>query len=72
MRSDFLTTAAAAEKVGVAAVTIWRACRRYPGFGVRVGGAYRIPAAHIEMLLQGLTPAEISAQVRARGAARAA
>lgn len=67
MRVRFASTTELAEAAGVCRVSAWRACRANPGFALRLGGSYRIPAEHIERVKRGETPAQIAADVRARG-----
>jgi hypothetical protein len=68
----FFTTEAAAPELGTSRVTVWRVCRNNPGFAVKLGGTFRIPAEHIERVKRGESPATIAAEVRAGGAPRAA
>lgn len=68
----FVDTTEAAELTGVCRSTMARACRDNPGFAIRLNGAYRIPTQHIERVLRGETPSQISASVRAGGDTRAA
>lgn len=63
----FASTSELAEASGVTRVSAWRACRANPGFALRIGGSYRIPAEHLERVKRGETPAQIAAEVRARG-----
>lgn len=71
MSPHFLTTEAAAPELGTSRITVWRVCRDNPGFAVRLGGTYRIPAEHIERVKRGESPAAIAAEVRAGGVPRA-
>lgn len=61
----FTTTTAAAE-TGFHPSTLWRACRRHPGFAVTLGGQYRIPPEHVARLKAGETVEQIAASVRGR------
>lgn len=67
MSVTFVSTTDLAKAAGVCRVSAWRACRANPGFALRIGGSYRIPAEHIERVKRGETPAQIAADVRARG-----
>jgi hypothetical protein len=71
MGHKFASTADLAAGAGISRVSAWRACRDNPGFAVRVGSAYRIPAEHLDRIARGETPAAIAAEVRAGGAASA-
>ena len=70
---SWLTTEDAAPEVGTSRTTMWRVCRDNPGFGVRAGGSYRIPAEHIARVKAGELPEAIATEARAKyGAGRAA
>jgi hypothetical protein len=71
---EFLSTEEGAIETGNCRGTLVTACRKNPGFAIRVGHAYKIPREHLERVKAGETPAQIAAEVRARvnGASRAA
>lgn len=69
---EWFTTEAAAAETGTSRTSVWRACRDNPGFGVRIGGAYRIPPEHLARVKRGETPAQIAAEVRSGGGANRA
>lgn len=69
---EVMTTDEAAAVLGVSRGTVIGICHKYPGFAWRIGRAFKIPAEHVERVLRGDTPADISAQVRADVAPRAA
>lgn len=53
-------------------VTIWRWCREFPGFALKVGTHNRIPVEHIDRLKSGETAAQIAANPSWRGTRAAA
>ena len=71
MKRKFASTADLAAGAGVSRVSAWRACRDNPGFAVRIGSAFRIPAEHLDRVARGDTPAAIAAEVRAGGVSSA-
>lgn len=66
------TTGEAAELTGASQTTVWRTCRQFPGFAVRMNGVFRIPDDHLRRVLAGEHPSMIAQQVRDSGAIRAA
>ncbi len=69
---NWYTTETAAKETGTSRLTVWRACRDNPGFGVRMGGTYKIPPEHVERVKRGESPKDIAAEVRASGPHKAA
>jgi hypothetical protein len=66
------TTGEAAELTGASQTTVWRTCRQYPGFAVRLNGTFKIPDEHVKRILAGEHPSQISRQAQAGGALNAA
>jgi hypothetical protein len=58
---NFLNCTQLARRTGTCRQTIWRQCRKHPGFGIQVGAAVRIPEVHLIRLARGETIAEIAA-----------
>ncbi len=52
-KPDSLATAEAATELGVSQTTVWRACKKLPGFSTRVLGEHRIPRSHIARVKHG-------------------
>ena len=57
---DFISTREAGDRLGLQSCSIWRLCRRNPGFGLQVGSHFRIPSAHIQRVLDGESVKSIS------------
>ena len=66
------TTGEAAEKTGSSPATVWRACRQFPGFAVRMNGVFKIPDDHLNRVLAGEHPSDIAKSVQSNGASNAA
>lgn len=50
---DWLDTTAAGLRLGLKGCTVWRLCKKHPGFGIRAGNHFRIPEDHLKRLLGG-------------------
>ena len=67
-----LSTDETAALWGVTRATVINIVKAHPGLGFRAGTAYKIPRENAERVMRGERPADIAAEVRAGGAARAA
>jgi len=66
------TTGEVADKTGSSPTTVWRACRQFPGFAVRMNGVFKISDDHLNRVLAGEHPSDIAKSVQGGGAYRAA
>lgn len=57
----WLNTTEAGSRLGLVSSTVWRVCKRYPGFGIKFSNHYRIPASHVDRVLSGETVAAVAA-----------
>lgn len=58
--SDFVGTAELAEIFDCTKFTAWTIAKNNPGFAVRFGGRWKVPRTHVERVLHGETPEQIS------------
>lgn len=72
VKSKFLTTTEFSDRIGKSRASGWRFLHRHPGFGINVGGQYRVPEHHLTRLLAGEPVEAIIAEARSIGAPRAA
>lgn len=66
------TTGEVAERTGSSQATVWRTCRQFPGFAVRMNGVFKISDDHLNRVLAGEHPSDIAKSVQCGGASRAA
>ncbi len=63
-----LTVAEAATEYGLPYNSVLRAAKAHPGFAVSTGNRWFVSRRHMQLMLAGLTPAEIAARVKENAA----